>query len=102
MARRTTKPPQILPPGDAPEAGTRPYLDEGQDFRSFLTQKRKGVLREIDDLETEIDRLEIEIRARIGRLTEKRDILARCDAALEVSPVTAERPAPRLTERSGL
>lgn len=105
----------LAPPQD--DQSLREYLDQSDDFRVFLENKRLDAIRAAEDLANEITgletqaqrirddaaaeirRLDIDIDARALRRAEQVEIIARCDGALGVD-LKAGRPAPTLTERS--
>ena len=98
------------------DSSLREYLDQSDDFRIFLENKRLDAIRAADDLAAEIttletqaqrirddaaaeiQRLDVDIDARALRRAEQVEIIARCDGALGVD-LKAVRPAPTLTER---
>lgn len=91
-AQPQIQPPQRQPTDFQPDQ-QRPYLSESADFRTYVQQKRVAAQRASDDLDAEIDRLQVEIEARLTRRMEQQEILARCEAALTLEvPVTRQPP----------
>lgn len=83
-------------PPTTPATDVRPYLDEAASFRATVTQWREEAARAKADLETEIERLEVEIQARTQRAAEHAEIVARCDAALAVTLTVPAKATPAL------
>lgn len=79
-----------------PDTG-RPYVLESAEFEAFILAKRQAAVREIEDLDAEINRLHVETEARLDRRKDLMNIVIKADAALGV---THERPAPTLIEKA--
>lgn len=81
-----------------PDSG-RPYILESAQFNEFLLAKRQAAAREIEDIDGEIKRLQIELEARLDRRKDLMNIVIRADAALQMG-VDAAAPSPRLVTRN--
>jgi hypothetical protein len=77
-------------------SSVRPYILESSEFDAFLYSKRSSAMREIEDVDAEISRLQTEIDARLDRRQDLMAIVIRVETALNTTPT---RPAPQLTER---
>jgi len=73
----------------------RPYILESSEFDAFLYSKRSAAMREIEDVDAEISRLQTEIDARLDRRQDLMAIVIRVETALNTTPT---RPAPQLTK----
>lgn len=82
--------------GSMPDTG-RPYILESAEFDAFVLNKRRGAEREINDLDAEISRLQVEVEARLARRQDLMKIVIKADAVLNMQDVT---PSPKLVERS--
>lgn len=78
-----------------PDMG-RPYILESAEFDAFVSRKRNAAQREIDALDGEISRLQVEIEARLDRRRDLMAVVIKADAALGVK----DRPTPTLEQRS--
>jgi hypothetical protein len=76
----------------------RPYIRESSDFDQLVYSKRKDAQREIDGLDMEIARLQVEIEARLTRKQDLQTIVIKADTILnmrDVSPTSS----PQITDR---
>lgn len=64
-----------------------PYVLESAEFDSYVYQKRKDAQREIDALDGEIGRLQVEIEARMARRQDLSKIVFKADALLDMKLV---------------
>jgi hypothetical protein len=78
----------------------RPYILESAEFDAFIDGKKKAAQREIDDLDSEIARLEVEIEARYQRRADLAAIIDKANAALGVRTDHIARQSPRLVEKA--
>jgi hypothetical protein len=76
----------------------RPYILESSEFDAFIHGKRTSAMREIEDLDAEIVRLQTEIDARLDRRQDLMAIVIRADAALTIDRL--DRPSPQITDRA--
>lgn len=79
----------------------RPYVLESAEFDVFIDGKRKAAQREIDDLDGEIARLEVEIEARYQRRSDLVAIVDKANAALSVKTDHVSRQSPKLVTKNG-
>lgn len=70
-----------------PDTG-RPYILESAEFDAFVHGKRKSAQREIDSLDAEIHRLQVEIEARLARRQDLMSIVIKADAMLSMRDVS--------------
>lgn len=102
MTRAPRKNPPPLDLDDDPKAlGVQPYLTDTSLFASWIDRQRAHAAHLISDLDTEIERLNAEIDARMARRAGLNEIVARCNAARAVTlpaPGHDQRPAPSLTQ----
>jgi hypothetical protein len=64
----------------------RPYILESSEFDAFIHGKRISAMREIEDLDAEIVRLQTEIDARLDRRQDLMAIVIRVETALNTTP----------------
>lgn len=84
--------------------GTAPYVDESNTFHRMLETERNKAERIVFDLDTDIARLQDEIRLRESRRDANQLIIARIEAALGVSSIisgTANEVTPDARSKAG-
>lgn len=81
-----------------PSSG-RPYVLESAEFDAFILAKRSAAAREIEDLDAEINRLQVEIASRLDRRQDLMNIVIRADAAL--TPAPQPTASPKLVAKDG-
>jgi hypothetical protein len=77
----------------------RPYILESAEFDAFVDGKRKAAQREIDDIDGEIARLEVEIEARYQRRADLTAIIDKANAALGIRTDHIQRQTPKMVEK---
>lgn len=85
--------PQVLD-AEASKLVERGYILESSEFRNWAQQQKIEAQRTKDDLMAEVDRFETEIQARMIRVSDLDEIIARADAALTLD---VPRTRPQLT-----
>lgn len=90
--------PQVLDT-DASKLVERGHITTSSEFVSYVQQRKVEAERRKADYQTEVDRLEAEIRSRLILIADEEAIILRADAALtlDIAPnVPNTRPAPTL------
>lgn len=80
--------------------GGAPYVLESAEFDRFVALKRAAAVRMVDELDSEIGRLSVEIEARMVRRADLMHIVSRADAMLAIDK-TASRAKPKLVANAG-
>ena len=80
-----------------PDAGM-PYILESAEFDAFISSKRKAAQREIDELDIQISRLQVEIEARLARKNDLMKIVIKAETILSMRDVSPT-PSPQITDR---
>jgi len=78
----------------------RPYILESAEFDGLIHGKKQAALREIEDLDAEIGRLEVEIEARYQRRADLSVIVDKANAALGIRGDHVTRQSPKLVEKA--
>lgn len=78
----------------------RPYILESAEFDSFIYGKKQAALREVEDIDAEIGRLEVEIQARYQRRSDLVSIIDKANAALGIKGDHVPRQSPKLVEKT--
>lgn len=82
-------------------ANGRPYILESAEFDALLHGKKQAALREMEDLDAEISRLEVEIEARYQRRSDLTVIVDKANAGLGIKGDHVPRQAPKLVNKTG-
>ncbi len=77
----------------------RPYILESAEFDALIHGKKQAALREMEDLDAEISRLEVEIEARFSRRADLTVIVEKANAALGIRGDHIARQTPKLANR---
>lgn len=81
-----------------PSSG-KPYIIESSEFDVFVHGKKQAALREIEDIDTEISRLEVEIEARYHRRADLTVIVDKANAALGIRADHVARQSPKMVTK---
>lgn len=77
----------------------RPYILESAEFDALVHGKKQAALREMEDLDAEISRLEVEIEARYSRRADLTVIVDKANAALGIRGDHVARQTPKLASK---
>jgi hypothetical protein len=79
-----------------PDTG-RPFIRESSEFDAYVYRQKRNAEREIEEIDGEINRLQVEIEARLTRKQDLRTIVIKAETVLSMKDVT---PSSQLTDRA--
>lgn len=80
---------------DDTKTDSQPYMLESDEFREEIDKRRRAALTIRENLETEVNRLEVEIRQRHARMADLTSVINAAEAALQTLPTTIPSVEPK-------